>query len=88
MNFRGLVLIGFSGLCLGAAGLTYEQTNKNGISQRLASITQPVRQGCMAQGIDTSNGRVGCFQPVSAAIGKAVFGKSYGGGAAMSGRAN
>ena len=85
MNLRGLVLIGFSALCLSAAGLAHHKQKQIGLSQRLASVSTPVRD-CMREGITTSSGRVGCFQPVSAAIGRAVFGKNYGGGAAMSRR--
>jgi hypothetical protein len=85
MNVRGLVLIGFSGLCVAAAGLAHDAHRKHSIGQSLASVSQPMR-ACMQDGITTSSGRVGCFVPVSAAIGKAVFGRNYGGGAAMSRR--
>ena len=85
MNTRGLVLIGFSALCLLTAGLAHDKTEKRALSQRLAAISEPVR-ACMREGITTSGGRVGCFQPVSAAIGRTVFGQSYGGGSAMSRR--
>ena len=85
MNVRGLVLIGFSGLCLVAAGLAHENQSRRGVAANLALATTPLRD-CMRDGINTASGRVGCFQPVSAAMGKAIFGKSYGGGAAMSRR--
>jgi len=85
MNVRGIVLIGFSGLCLLAAGLAHHKQQGMGVSHRLATVSSPVRE-CMREGIASSNGHVGCFQPVSAAIGRAVFGKSYEGGAAMSRR--
>lgn len=85
MNYRGLVLIGFSGLCLIAAGLASTHSKDQRLSSRLAEITQPTA-ACMREGIITSSGQVGCFQPVSAAIGKTVFGMSYGGGNAFNSR--
>ena len=71
MPLRGLVLIGFSGLCLALVGLAHHESSG---------------RGCMSEGIVTSAGRVACLQPVSAAIGQAMFGISPNRGSAMSQR--
>lgn len=86
MNLRGLVLIGFSGLCLTAVALFHDSKERRSFAAGLAKATTPLRD-CMREGINTSSGRVGCFQPVSAQMGRAVFGdKRYHGGSAMSRR--
>ncbi|MEL7115777.1 MAG: hypothetical protein AAGP08_09325 [Pseudomonadota bacterium] len=85
MDVRGLVLIGFSALCLTAAGLFHDQQQRRAMAAGLASASTPLRD-CMREGINTTSGRVGCFQPVSAIMGRAFFGGSYGGGHAMSRR--
>lgn len=83
MNLRGLVLIGFSGLCLLAAGLAENAQDRRSLSSSLASATAPSGRDCMRQSINTASGIVGCFQPVSAVMGRAIFGSDYKGGSAL-----
>lgn len=86
MNLRGLVLIGFSGLCLTAAAMFNQSYERSSFAAGLAQATTPIRD-CMREGITTSAGRVGCFTPVSAEIGGAAFNtKRYTGGNALSRR--
>ena len=86
MNMRGLVLIGFSGLCLTAAALFHNTTERSSFAAGLAKATTPLRD-CMRESITTSAGRVGCFTPVSAEIGGRAFNtKRYSGGNAFTRR--
>lgn len=80
MYRRGLVLIGFSGMCLAAAGLTYQAERRQSIAHGLAEASHTLRT-CMREGITTSGGRVGCFRPVSA-----VLSAPFGGGGAITRR--
>lgn len=64
MNVRNTVLLGFSGLCLGIAGMTYGQSQKN----QTAMEARTAEVDCMLDGIETSEGILGCFQPVIAIL--------------------
>lgn len=65
MKVRNTVLLGFSGLCLGIAGMTYGQSQKN---QTAMVARAAVQADCMLDGIETSEGTLGCFQPVIAIL--------------------
>lgn len=67
MKIRNAILLGFSGLCLGLAGVTYGQQQKNGEAMEVSTSYFP-NADCSLDGIETSEGILGCFQPVIAII--------------------
>ena len=67
MTRRKYALIGFTGLCIAAAsvGLAAEPKEDAPLGLTQADATEST---CMQEGFDTTNGRVGCFEPVIAII--------------------
>jgi len=72
MTLRNYVLIGFSGLCIVTAVAGFSSEPKTGETLETVSV-QPTEPNCMLEGIDTSEGRVGCFQPVIAVVDEDFF---------------
>lgn len=68
MKVRNTVLLGFSSLCLGVAGLTYGLSQKD----QTAMEARIVELDCMFDGIETAEGTLGCFQPVIAILDPSV----------------
>lgn len=72
MKLRTFTIIGATGLTLlsAVAGYSASQVEKTVIAQ---ADTGQVERDCMADGIETATGIVGCFQPVIAIVDESFF---------------
>lgn len=65
MYVRGLVLLGFSAACLGAAGLAYQEKKRMDLGFALANSVGKAHEKCKATRIETPFGVLGCVQTVT-----------------------
>jgi len=65
MYLRGIVLMGFSAACLGAASLAYQEDKRRSLSASISNTVGAAYARCQEEGIDTPFGRLGCIQTTS-----------------------